>query len=108
MHIHHWSGKLWHTLMTIWSWNHAEDMNLNPPHPLLPQQESSSDDYSDTETESSFSLVIPQDYLGLAVFAMLCCFWPLGIAAFYLSQKVNDNDPGSQRSATVIVMTKLI
>ncbi|XP_023656221.1 synapse differentiation-inducing gene protein 1-like [Paramormyrops kingsleyae] len=57
---------------------------------LVPSfEESSSDDYSDTETESSFSLVIPQDYLGLAVFAMLCCFWPLGIAAFYLSQKTN-------------------
>lgn len=56
---------------------------------VFESQDSSFDDFSDTDSESNFPLMIPQDYLGLAFFSMLCCFWPLGIAAFYLSQKVD-------------------
>ncbi|KAI5615142.1 synapse differentiation-inducingprotein 1-like [Silurus asotus] len=57
---------------------------------------------SDSESEDNFIVIPPRDHLGLAIFSMLCCFWPLGIAAFYFSQGVEaKGENGRQTSKAV-------
>ncbi|XP_038949530.1 transmembrane protein 91 isoform X3 [Rattus norvegicus] len=48
---------------------------------------SSSDSDSDDDGGDRLSPLLPHDHLGLAVFSVLCCFWPVGIAAFCLAHK---------------------
>ncbi|XP_038623535.1 transmembrane protein 91 [Tachyglossus aculeatus] len=79
---------------------HTVSSKLVQPGVSVPEDGSSSD--GDSDWDGDPSALLPQDYLGLAVFSMLCCFWPLGIAAFYSSQKTNKaSAEGDFRQASV-------
>ncbi|XP_038949549.1 transmembrane protein 91 isoform X8 [Rattus norvegicus] len=62
---------------------------FSPDRSHVTQDTSSSDSDSDDDGGDRLSPLLPHDHLGLAVFSVLCCFWPVGIAAFCLAHKTS-------------------
>uniref|UniRef100_A0A8C5HD56 Transmembrane protein 91-like n=1 Tax=Gouania willdenowi TaxID=441366 RepID=A0A8C5HD56_GOUWI len=69
---------------------HGVSYSLDDEDDLLPDSDDSSiEDFSDTDSENNFPLMIPSGLPRPGLFLMLWLLLALGIAAFYLSQKTN-------------------
>ncbi|XP_075844301.1 transmembrane protein 91 isoform X5 [Microtus pennsylvanicus] len=73
----------------------SESAGLGEPETPDLEDTSSSDSDSDYDGGGRLSPLLPHDHLGLAVFSVLCCFWPVGIAAFCLAHKTRPSCPSA-------------